>query len=146
MAVQIRSTCVLRLVRSLVSNRSGASAVEFALVAPILIAMIASIFTISMVMHAHSSISTYAREAARGVAVGYMTVAEAKQFAETRARDDLRVVVSVNIVPATRGDQSRQDVIVTLSISTEEIAKITPFGNIILGGLSARAVMRSLIE
>lgn len=136
----------LRMVLPLGRDRHGVSAVEFALIAPILMALLGGIFTISMVMRAHNSLHTYAREAARGVAIGYMTVAEAKQFAETQAKDELRVAVSAAIDPATKGDQTDRDVIVTLSISQDELAKMTPFGNLVPGGLTSRVVMRSIAE
>lgn len=116
------------------------------MISPILIAMMGAIFTISMTVRAHNSLGTYAREAARGVAVGYMTVAEAKTFAETHAKDDLKVVVSATIDPPTSGDQNDRDVVVTLSISVAEMGKMTPFGNLIPGGVTSKVVMRSLKE
>ncbi|WP_162559823.1 TadE family protein [Methylobacterium radiodurans] len=120
------------------------SAVEFALVAPLMLYMGGVFFSLGMSLHAHNTISMYAREAARGLAVGYMTEAEAKQFAETRARNDLKVAVSASIDPATKGDANDRDVVVTLTIAPAEIAKLTPFGNWVPGGVRSQAVMRSI--
>lgn len=131
--------------RSIIKDRHGVSAVEFALVAPVLLLMLGGFFTVAIFIRTHTTLSTYAREAARGVAVGYMTAAEAKQFAESHSRSDLGVVATANIDPATKGNEADRDVVVTIEITKAEMAKITPFGGL-SSGVTSRAVMRSLAE
>ncbi len=130
--------------RHLWRDRRGASATEFAIVAPVLILMIGAFFSLAAFLRAKSTIDTYAREAARGVAVGYMSVAEARQFAESKARGDLNVTVTATVDPATRGDPGDPDVLVTLEISAAEMARLTPFVNGITGRLSSTVTMRHI--
>lgn len=136
---------LFRQTRSLIMDRQGVSAVEFALIVPVLLLMLGAFFTVAIFIRTHTTISTYAREAARGVAVGYMTAAEAKQFAESHSLDDPGVVATANIDPATKGDEADRDVVVTIEITKAEMAKITPFGGF-SAGVTSRAVMRSLAE
>lgn len=120
--------------------------IEFALIAPVLLLMLGGIFTISSYLRARMTIHSYARDVARGVSLGYMTVADGKRFAEERAGRDLRVDVVATIDPATKGDPLDQDVVVTLDISQAEMGRLTPFLNIISGKLTSSVVMRSMAE
>ncbi|MEN2748336.1 TadE family protein [Sphingomonas sp. T9W2] len=99
----------------------GAVLVEFAILAPVLILVLGGIFSGANYLQANMVIHTYAREAARGVSVGYMTVDDAKSFAERSASHDLNVTVAATIDPATKGDPLDEDVQVTLTISPTDI-------------------------
>lgn len=120
--------------------------IEFALIAPVLLLMLGGIFTVSSYLRARMTIHSHAREVARGVSLGYMTVAEGKRFAEERAGRDLHVAVAATIDPATKGDPLDQDVVVTLDISQAEMGRLTPFLNIVSGRLSSSVAMRSMVE
>ena len=134
------------LLHRLKLDTPGEVLVEFAILAPILILVLGGIFSGANYLQAQMVIHTYAREAARGVAVGYMTVAEAKRFAQRSASRDLNVTVATAIDPATKGDPRDQDVKVTLTISPANMARITPIANIITGGLSTTVTMRSIVD
>ncbi len=142
MIVSRPSDIICRTVR----DRRGVAVLEFALIAPILLLMIGGLFSLSSYLHAKTTIHTYAREAARGVAVGYMTVAEAKRFAETRAGGTLRVPVTATIDPPTPGNPADQDVQVTLNVTAADMGKLTPFLNILSGGISSQVVMRGIAQ
>ncbi|MCY1667616.1 TadE/TadG family type IV pilus assembly protein [Rhizobium sp. SL86] len=131
-------------IHSYLRNGDGSSAVEFALILPVFVLFIAVTFTGGMLLYAHSTISTYAREAARGLALGYMTQAEAQQFAQLNVYSSLGVDVKVSIDPAVADDENDQDVIVSISIDKSEIKKIMVFGDMIFQGISATVTMRSM--
>jgi Flp pilus assembly protein TadG len=138
------ATSIMWLIHRFKPDTRGAVLIEFAILAPILILVLGGIFSGANYLHARMVIHTYAREAARGVSVGYMTVTEARRFARRGASGDLNVPVTTTIDPATKGDPSDQDVKVTLTISPANMAQITPIAHIITGGLSTTVTMRSI--
>lgn len=133
-------------VRPALADIRAVSAVEFALVAPILLSMIGGLLSFSTYLRAKTTIHSHAREAARGVALGYMTVTEAKRFAEGNAGRDLHVNAVAVIDPATAGNPADPDVIVTVEISAAEMNRISPFTYIISQKISTTAVMRSIYQ
>ena len=133
-------------IRTFKSDHRATSAIEFALIAPVLILILGGVFTVSNYIRARTTTHTYAREAARGIAIGYMTIADAKRTAELNANRDLRVTVTASIDPATKGDPLDQDVRVTLEIAQAEMARLTPFLNIVTGKVSSTVVMRNTLE
>ncbi len=132
--------------RGVKEDRRGTAALEFAIIAPVLILILGGLFTVSGYIRAHTTTQAYAREAARGVALGYMTLEEAQRSAETNASRDLHVAVSASVDPATKGDPNDQDVKVTLMISDSEMRRLSPFLGIVTGKVSSTVVVRNMVE
>ncbi|TGE01928.1 TadE family protein [Methylobacterium nonmethylotrophicum] len=122
----------------------GSAAVEFAAVAPMFLAISLFIITVGMHLRAQNMIDSYARDAARGVSIGYMTISDAKSFVERNVLKDLGVAVTVEITTQTDPATTDKDVIVSITIPVEQAKKIIPMSEWFPGSIAARAAMRSL--
>ena len=132
--------------RALVRCVRGASALEFALIAPVFILFLMGIFSGSRIFYARDTANQYAREAARGVALGYMTAGEAKTYAETETELMLGVDVNVTIDPPTPGDATDRDVVVAIAIPAAQLGNYAPFSNVMTDGIDVTVKMRSVNE
>ncbi|ADM08877.1 hypothetical protein PB2503_04012 [Parvularcula bermudensis HTCC2503] len=130
---------------SFFGNQRGSAAVEFALVCPVFILLMTGVFSGGMVFHVRETNYLYAREAARGLALGYFNETEAKDYAEDQAEDALGIDVTVSVDPATVGDPTDQNVVVSISVTKNELEKLAPFGGILPDGMTATVTMRNTI-
>jgi Flp pilus assembly protein TadG len=127
------------------TNVSGSSAVEFAILTPLFFLFLGGVFDGALVFHSKQTIELYAREAARGVAIGYMTEAQATTFATTKCNGAISPIVTVAIDPPTPGNAADRDAVVTISITKLELKKASPFGVFLPDGLTSAVTMRSVL-
>ncbi len=109
-------------------SEDGAAAVEFALVSPILIAMIGAIFEGGMVMHSWGSMEYYGRQAARAVSIGASSHADAINFVKDAMATEIgNPEVEVTITEQTGATALDNRIVVVVTMPTSEISAITPF-------------------
>ena len=91
--------------RSLGKDESGANAVEFALIAPVLLFLILGIIQFGMILYTHNGMMQAAREATRVLAKEAKTTnnaqkqEQARDDAETRAREQLALFSGLTFDP-----------------------------------------------
>jgi Flp pilus assembly protein TadG len=139
-----RLCSIRRLVRT-AGEQGGASAVEFALLSPLFFLFLGGVFDGALVFHSKQTIELYAREAARGVAIGYMTADQATTFATTKCNGAISPDVTVAIDPPTPGSAADRDAVVTISITRAELREASPFGIFLPNGLTSVVTMRSVL-
>ncbi|WP_280137799.1 pilus assembly protein [Aureimonas sp. AU12] len=123
-------------------DKRGSSAVEFALVAPVFLLMLAFMANGGLHLYVHSTLVSLTRETARGLSLGYMTEDEAKTFVRDSSSRDLGVDVALSIVLPDKPHSS--DVRVTLLVTKEQMARFAPFTSLLPFALSYAVTMRSL--
>ena len=114
----------------------GGAAVEFALVAPILLALVFGIIQFGMVMFVQNNMMNAAREAARQHAVGAVTLAGA----QTVAQNYLANWGMTFTVTATNPTATEVSVLITVPI--KQASMIDVLGLFGSGNLEAKVVMR----
>ena len=114
-----------RLFFRMARERAGVAAVEFAFILPIFVLMLGGIVEASLVFHAKTTLTHHIREASRGVALGYMTEAEAKTYLDTHFNDRLAVPVTTQI---TVDNGNPQLATVEATISGDGLNMYRPFG------------------
>ena len=125
------------------SDARGASAVEFALAAPVLITVLVGILEFGLLMFAQNSMTHVARDAARRVSVGEIATASA---VTSYVRGELAIAgswgntVSVNTTMPT---SSAQQVTIVLSVPMATVAAIAPLHLFSGTNLSVTVVART---
>ncbi len=122
--------------RTRLSGERGAAAVEFALVAPVLIMLLIGIVEFSLVYSTQSSLSAAAREGARVVALG--ADAAATRTAVTAAAAPVPVSASAITVSRTCAGAAPTD---TVRVAVRSTRSLTVLGGRTLS-LTGEAVMR----
>ncbi|MCH2487082.1 MAG: pilus assembly protein [Erythrobacter sp.] len=120
----------------------GLSVVEFALILPIFLVMAALMANGALSFYARSTIVSHAREAVRGVALGYMTKTEAETFARQQTKNDLGVdpIIDLKVFdPAVD-----PNVTMTIRVDKAQMAKFAPFSNFSPFEISTRIIMRQV--
>ena len=115
--------------------RRGASAVEFALVAPILLTLLTGTVDFGYMLTAQNNLTSVSQETARLVAVGELTLAQAPAYASERiglARGKCSVSVT----------KVGSDVVVDITVPYSKVAPIGLLGLFKSGTMSARSTMR----
>lgn len=121
---------------------AGASIIEFALIAPILISIIAGIVDGGALFYLQNNMTTVARDTARSLSVGELTnYAEAQEYARGRVVN-WGATFSVNVTVPDPMDPTDNDFMVELSVPIDDAALMDPFGIFNSGTLRATAVMR----
>ena len=138
-----------RLLRMLRCDR-GAAMVEFTLVAPILIFLTCGIIQFGYVFFLQNTMQNLARDAARGISVGALTVSNGNVSCPGGAAGSAQLMIcgglsgfsgtfSLNAVnPANSGD----DVTVTVSLPMADAAVMDVLNVMSSGTLSVSATMR----
>ncbi len=126
--------CAFR--RSLVRDRSGAAAVEFALVSPLLLLFLLGVVQYGFVFFFQTDMLQAAQMGARGLSIGTIeTAAEAKTYVADQAMRDPEHY-TVDVV------DTGQAFVVTVTMPTENFVVFNPFGVFTLEQLSVRAAAR----
>ena len=126
--------CAFR--RSLVRDRSGAAAVEFALVSPLLLLFLLGVVQYGFVFFFQTDMLQAAQMGARGLSIGTIeTAAEAKTYVADQAMRDPEYY-TVDVV------DTGQAFVVTVTMPTENFVVFNPFGVFALEQLSVRAAAR----
>lgn len=119
------SRCAARLART----SRGAAAVEFALLVPVLAVLLAGTFESSLLLYTWGSMEFASRQAARAVAVGAITRAEAKTFVEKRMLDSPGSPKATATVTLNNGATALEnEVVVQVSIPGTELTRVMPLG------------------
>ncbi len=114
-------------------DRGGASAVEFALVAPLLIGLLLGIIQYGSLFLVQTRMTDTARDTARRLAVGDLTSeSDAEDYARARLADWSATFTATAVLPAA-GDR---DVSVTITVPMAEAALINLVGFGMDGDLS----------
>jgi Flp pilus assembly protein TadG len=116
-------------VRKASRDEGGATAVEFALIAPILLVMFSGIIEGSVLLHTWGNMQNLGRQAARGAAIGEFTQAQA----ETLVKNGMQASGGAPNVTATvtfvKGSVLTDNaVIVDITMPAAELSKVLPFG------------------
>jgi TadE-like protein len=114
-----------RFLTKLARDSHGASAVEFAIVCPLLLAFVGGITEISLVFFAKAELTHYTREATRAVALGYMTPTEAQTYLTTTFESKFSFPITTSVVVSSPPNQI---VTATATLDSTDIKTMTPFG------------------
>ena len=106
---------------SLGLDRAGASAVEFALVVPMFLALLAGTIETGHVFYVQSELTSTAREAARRLATDLMTDTEAETFVRSQFPHIPTASMAVQIAEVDLGS-GRTDLTVDVSVPIAEVA------------------------
>ena len=107
--------------RRLRRDQAGTSAVEFALVAPILVAMLGGIVEIGHLFMVQAELTATTREAVRRIATDVMDEEETAAFVHDRFAGIPQDAMTIAIT-SVELDSGRTDVTVNLSVPVEEVA------------------------
>ncbi len=128
------------LLRRLGKDQSGAAAVEFVFILPILLLLFSGILQFGSVMFLDSHMTNVAREASRRVAVGELTETDATTMVQA-ALVNWGVTYDVNIATADAGG-GNQNVVVDISLPLADAALMDVLGLFQTGDLSTTVTMR----
>jgi Flp pilus assembly protein TadG len=126
------------LLRTCLRSERGAAAVEFALVAPVLVFLLLGIVEFSKVMLVQSSLSAAARDGARAVTLG-STVGGAQATVLSAATSVPLAAGQVTVAGSCTGATSATTVTVTVTHTQPVLFGVLPGGGVVLTG---KAVMR----
>ncbi len=128
------------LLRRLGKDQSGAAAVEFVFILPILLLLFSGILQFGSVMFLDNHMTNVAREASRRVAVGELTETEATTMVQA-ALVNWGVTYDVNISTADAGG-GNQNVVVDISLPLADAALMDVLDLFQTGDLSTTVTMR----
>ncbi len=128
------------LLRALGQDQRGAAAVEFAFIMPVLLLMFSGILQFGSVMFLENHMTNVAREAARRVAVGELTEADAATMVQS-ALVNWGVTYEVTI-DTEDADDGNEDVTVAISLPLSDAALMDVLGLFDTGNLSTSVTMR----
>ena len=114
---------VFRRNRNLRRNESGASAVEFALIAPVFITLMMGIVEFSMVLYTYASAGHATRDVTRRIATNRLTAANASTTLKPQLPAWVQNHATVNVAQTTPGTPATNQITVTVSFPT---SKATP--------------------
>jgi Flp pilus assembly protein TadG len=127
----------------LVRSESGSIAVEFALICPVLLLFIGGIIEGGLLLYTWGNMEHISRQAARAVAVGAASQAQAKTFAESMMRSSVGGMVATATVTTSAGATPFENqVAVQVTVTGTELAKILPFGIFSLTTLQSAVSLR----
>ncbi len=112
---------------SLWHARDGVAAVEFAVVAPIVILMLTGIFQLGFAIFMQGQMAEVARETSRNVAVGELTQSEAISFAQSSLINP-GVTYDIAVTLPDPNDPNDRDVQVFISAPLQHLSPIDILG------------------
>lgn len=119
---------------------AGVAAIEFAIIAPVVIALLTGIIQFGFVLFIQNHMVDVARDAARRFAVGETTQAETVQFAQDTLIN-WNVTYTVTVTPPNPSDLNDNDVTVDISLPRSHAAIADIFGLFQSGTLNASVTM-----
>jgi hypothetical protein len=128
-------------IRSFWHARDGVSAVEFAFVVPIVVALLSGIFQFGFAFFMQGHMAEVARDTSRRVAVGELTQSEAISYAESSLINP-GVTYDVAVTLPDPNDPDDRDVVVSISAPKKQISPIDILGLFQDGDLSASVTRR----
>jgi len=119
---------------------AGVAAIEFAIIAPVIIALFTGIIQFGFILFIQNHMVDVARDAARRFAVGETTQAETVQFAQATLIN-WNVTYTVIVTPPNPSDLNDNDVTVDISLPRSHAAIADIFGLFQSGTLNASVTM-----
>lgn len=119
---------------------AGVAAIEFAIIAPVIIALFTGIIQFGFILFIQNHMADVARDAARRFAVGETTQAETVQFAQATLIN-WNVTYTVTVTPPNPSDPNDNDVTVDISLPRSHAAIVDIFGLFQSGTLNASVTM-----
>ena len=108
-------------------DRTGVAAIEFAIIAPIVIVLFSGIIQFGFVLFIQNHMVDVARDSARRFAVGETTQAETVQFAQSTLLN-WGVTYTVVVTPPDPSDPDDNDVVVNISLLRSSAAILDMLG------------------
>lgn len=124
----------------LCKDRSGVAVIEFALIAPIVIALFTGIIQFGFILFIQNHMVDVARDSARRFAVGETDQSETVQFAQDSLLN-WNVTYTVTVTPPDPSDPDDNDVTVDISLPRSHAAIADIFGLFQSGTLVASVTM-----
>ena len=121
-------------------NRSGVAAVEFAIIVPVGLALLAGIIQFGFALFVESHMAGVARDTARRFAVGAASQAEAAQYAQDTLLN-WGVTYTVTVTPPDPSDPSDVNVNVLISLPRSSVAIFDMLGLFQSGTLTTSVTM-----
>ncbi|MFQ5973899.1 MAG: TadE/TadG family type IV pilus assembly protein, partial [Alphaproteobacteria bacterium] len=122
-------------------GQSGSVAVEFAILAPVLMIFLFGIIEFGSLLYVHNNMENAARETARRMAVGALSAADAQQYADNfLAYSGMTFTVAASEPDPT--DPTDTDVSVTISVPMADAAMVgfpVPLGGTLQAGVTMRS-------
>lgn len=129
--------------RQFTKNEDGVSAVELALIAPILVLLLAGIIQLGSIMFLQNHMTNVARETARRVAIGELSEVQSETEAESALVDwGINYTVDTTLVVNTF-DNTKNDITVNISAPMSDAAIMDVFGLFQAGTLGTSVTMVS---
>jgi Flp pilus assembly protein TadG len=129
-------------VRGGTANEEGATAVELALVCPVLLLLVAGVIEGGLLLYTWGNMEHIARQAARAAAIGSITATQAETFVETKMAASIGSPTATATVSIVAGATPIEDeVIVQVTVPEGELGAILPFGIFRLASLSSTVTM-----
>jgi Flp pilus assembly protein TadG len=136
----------MRFLRSL-RDESGVSAVEFALIAPVLIFLLLGLMEGGLLIHTWGNMEYVARQAARGAAIGEFTRQQAQDFIVDQMQKSVGAPVATASVRFVSGARPvDNEVIVDVTVPAAQLARIQPVGIFRMMSLSAQVTMHQELD
>ena len=134
----------LRLPRKgLVANETGAVAIEFAFICPILLAFVGGIVEGSLLLYTWGNMEHLSRQAARAVAIGAATDAQAINFVNTKMQSSLgKLIVTTAVATSNGATPLENQVTVRVTVTGAQLARMLPFGIFRLTNLESTVSLR----
>lgn len=115
--------------RTASQDESGAIAVEFALIAPILLTIFSGIVEGSVLFHTWGTMQDVGRQAARSAAIGELSKAQAETLVKNRMQGSSGAPnVAVTVTFVTGAQLIDNTVVVNIVMPATELSKVLPFG------------------
>lgn len=121
-------------------DESGVAAVEFAIIAPVGLALLAGIIQFGFALFIESHMAGVARDTARRYAVGAADETEAAEFAQNSLLN-WGVTYTVTVTPPDPDDPSDLDVNVLISLPRSSVAIVDMTGLFQSGALTTSVTM-----
>lgn len=127
----------------LIRDDSGSIAVEFALICPVLLLLLGGIVEGGLLLYTWGNMEHVGRQAARAVAVGAASQAQAETFVETKMTNSIgALVVDATVTTSAGATAFENQVTVRVTVTGTELAKILPFGIFSLTNLESTVSLR----
>ena len=126
----------------LATGKAGGAAVEFALISPVLLLLVAGVVEGGLLLYTWGNMEHVARQAARAAAIGSVTAAQAETFVETKMAESIgspTATATVNFV--TGATPMEDEVVVQVTVPGGELSSLLPFGLFRLASLSSTVTM-----
>ena len=112
--------------RAFSRGASGATAIEFALILPVLLIMVLGIVDFGMVFYAKTSTQNTARDIVRQIATNRLKVADATTTAKSQVATWLVSYTTVSVTQTAAGDPTKNEITVDVAIPASKAA-VTSF-------------------